>query len=161
MRTLIVTGKLAEETIRELISDLSDADVLALPVSVASFITVQYAAKELQKHDLSKYDRLLMPGATGGDLSIIEEAIGNVRKHAKAANLWIRLHIRDNNLVAEVQDDGEGFDVEAVQVRYDERGSLGMINMYERAELVNGTLSITSAPGKGTRVTLVAPLPRR
>ena len=106
-------------------------------------------------------DRLLERNAQGVIFYIIEEAIGNVRKHAKATNLWIRLQIRDNNLVADVQDDGGGFDVEAVQVRYDERGSLGMINMYERAELVHGKLSITSAPGKGTRVTLVAPLPKR
>lgn len=76
MRTLIVTGKLAEETIRELIAELSDTDVLALPVSVASFITAKYAAKELKEHDLAGYDRLLMPGATSGDLSIIEDTVG-------------------------------------------------------------------------------------
>ncbi|MBL7066074.1 MAG: hypothetical protein ISS49_18005 [Anaerolineae bacterium] len=68
---------------------------------------------------------------------------------------------RDNTFVAEVEDDGQGFNVDAVQTRYDERGSLGMINMYERAELVSGKLTIVSAPGEGTRITLTAPLPGR
>jgi len=46
-------------------------------------------------------------------------------------------------------------------MRYDERGSLGMVNMYERAELVGGQLAITSKPGQGTRVTLSVPLQER
>jgi signal transduction histidine kinase len=106
-------------------------------------------------------DQSLEQNAQGVIFYIIEEAIGNARKHAKAENLWIRLYTKGDKFIAEVEDDGEGFDVEAVQVRYDERGSLGMINMHERAELVNGRLSIASAPGEGTRITLTAPLPER
>ena len=45
--------------------------------------------------------------------------------------------------------------------RYDERNSLGMVNMHERAELVGGALTISSAPGEGTRVRLSVPLQRR
>jgi Signal transduction histidine kinase len=89
---------------------------------------------------------------------IIEEAIGNARKHARAKNMWVRLYTRANTFFAEVEDDGVGFDVDAVQARYDERGSLGMINMHERADMIGGKLSIASAPGKGTRVTLSVPL---
>jgi signal transduction histidine kinase len=106
-------------------------------------------------------DQLLEQNVQGVIFYILDEAIGNTRKHAKADNVWVRLYIRGDTFVAEVQDDGVGFDVEGVQVRYDERGSLGMINMHERAELVNGRLSVASAPGEGTRITLVAPLPRR
>jgi signal transduction histidine kinase len=108
-----------------------------------------------------RVDHVLEQNAQGVIFYILEEAIGNTRKHTKADNVWVRLYTRGDAFIAEVQDDGEGFDVEAVQVRYDERGSLGMINMHERAELVNGKLSIASAPGEGTRVTLVAPLPKR
>jgi signal transduction histidine kinase len=46
-------------------------------------------------------------------------------------------------------------------VRYDQRGSLGLINMHERAELISGTLAIASALGEGTRITLTVPLQRR
>ncbi|HHN93283.1 MAG TPA: hypothetical protein ENK17_00810 [Anaerolineae bacterium] len=66
--------------------------------------------------------------------------------------------MEDGNFVAEVEDDGKGFDVNAVQSRYDERGSLGMINMLERAQLLNGQLVVASEPGQGTTVTLTMPL---
>jgi len=45
-----------------------------------------------------------------------------------------------------------------VEASYDKRGSLGMVNMRERAALVSGTLHIQSAPGKGTRITVAVPL---
>jgi len=106
-------------------------------------------------------DQLLDQNAQGVTFYIIEEAIGNARKHARAENIWVRLYIRDSMFVAEAQDDGCGFDVDAVQVRYDVRGSLGIVNMHERAELIGGTLTVASAPGAGTRVTLTVPLQRR
>jgi signal transduction histidine kinase len=58
----------------------------------------------------------------------------------------------------EIQDDGIGFDVESVNRNYDQRGSLGMINLRERTELVNGVLNIQSTAGKGTRVQVYIPL---
>jgi signal transduction histidine kinase len=105
-------------------------------------------------------DRTLDQNAQGVIFYIIEEAIGNARKHAKAENIWVRLGVQNNVFVAEVKDDGTGFDVDEVQLRYDERSSLGMINMHERAELAGGKLSIASAPGSGTRITLTVPLQR-
>jgi signal transduction histidine kinase len=89
---------------------------------------------------------------------IIEEALGNARKHAKAANLWVRLRAEHDAVIAEVQDDGEGFDVQGVTTTYESRGSLGMVNMRERAELINGILHLDSHPGKGTTITLAVPL---
>lgn len=76
MKTLIITGKLAEEAVREKVRDFIDIDVLALPVTVASFITPKYAANELQKHDLSNYEMIVVPGTMSGDLKIIEDAVG-------------------------------------------------------------------------------------
>jgi signal transduction histidine kinase len=96
--------------------------------------------------------------AQGVIFYIIEEAVGNARKHSQARHIWVRLHENSTQLTAEVRDDGVGFEVQAVQASYDKRGSLGMVNMSERAQLVNGTLSVASAPGQGTRVTLVMPL---
>jgi signal transduction histidine kinase len=51
-----------------------------------------------------------------------------------------------------------GFQVKDVTDGYDQRGSLGMLNMKERAEIVDGTLSVASQPGRGTSVTLRLPL---
>jgi signal transduction histidine kinase len=70
----------------------------------------------------------------------------------------VRLGIRKDAFVAQIEDDGTGFDVASVQARYDERGSLGMINLHERTELLGGQLRIESAPGKGTRITVIIPL---
>ena len=56
-----------------------------------------------------------------------------------------------------VQDDGVGFDTTAMEGDYEQRGSLGMVNMRERAELVGGHLTLRSAPGQGTEVMIRVP----
>ncbi len=90
---------------------------------------------------------------------IAEEAVNNARKHAQAAHIWVRLKSLETDVVlVEVEDDGVGFNVGKVDAGYDQRGSLGMVNMRERAELVNGILHIDSAEGKGTRIQVVIPL---
>ncbi len=90
---------------------------------------------------------------------IAEEAVNNARKHAQAAHIWIRLKdIGSQIALLEVQDDGVGFNLGAVDATYDHRGSLGMINMRERAELINGVLKIESAEGKGTSIRVLIPM---
>jgi signal transduction histidine kinase len=90
---------------------------------------------------------------------IAEEAVNNARKHAKAENIFVRLKMLRNNLVLlEIQDDGVGFDVNAVGTSYENRGSLGMVNMRERTELVNGIFHVESEAGRGTRIHVVIPL---
>jgi signal transduction histidine kinase len=61
-------------------------------------------------------------------------------------------------LAVEIQDDGVGFNVGAVDSNYNRRGSLGMVNMRERAEMINGAVKIDSAEGRGTRVLVYIPL---
>ncbi len=98
-------------------------------------------------------------GKQGVIFYIIEEATNNARKHANAGHIWVRLRPFEANIaLLEIEDDGLGFDVEAVNKSYDKRGSLGMVNLRERTELVNGLLNIDSAPGKGTRVQVYIPL---
>lgn len=98
-------------------------------------------------------------GKQGVIFYIVEEAVNNARKHAAAANIWVRLKQLDPGLsLLEVQDDGMGFDVNAITKAYDKRGSLGMINLRERTELVNGLLNIQSQPGKGTVIQVYIPL---
>jgi signal transduction histidine kinase len=110
----------------------------------------------------------IIPGEFGTELdknigttvfAIIEEAVGNARKHGNNAPIFVSVQRKDNSLVAVVQDQGPGFDVEQVEATYDKRTSLGLQNMRERARLIDGNLSIVSAPGQGTRVTLAVPLP--
>jgi signal transduction histidine kinase len=97
-------------------------------------------------------------GKQGVIFFIIEEAVNNARKHAQADHIWVRLNRRSDVLHLEVEDDGVGFDVSKVQDNYSQRGSLGMVNLHERAELVNGILRLDSRRGRGTRVSVSIPM---
>jgi len=77
---------------------------------------------------------------------VIQEALTNVVKHAGASRVTIGVRPRDGGLDLTVSDDGAGFDPDAPRDGY------GIAGMYERAELANGTLAITSRPGGGTTV---------
>jgi len=90
--------------------------------------------------------------------AIVEEAVNNARKYAEADKVTVRVAPYGSLLVVTVRDDGKGFDVKAVDSTYDQRGSLGLLNMRERAELLGGTLEIESRLGYGTIVTLTVPL---
>ncbi len=101
---------------------------------------------------------LLSESAQSVVFSIVEEALGNARKYAEAEQVLVRFWQEDNLFVAMVKDNGKGFDVQDVNTDYSSRGSLGMINMRERAERIDGSLRLESAPGEGTSITLVVPL---
>jgi signal transduction histidine kinase len=77
---------------------------------------------------------------------IAQEALNNVLKHAKAKTVTVRLKQTPANVKLEIEDDGSGF-----TPRKDD-GGMGMRNMKERAAQVGGKLSITSIPGKGTKI---------
>jgi signal transduction histidine kinase len=90
--------------------------------------------------------------------AIIHEAVGNVKKHTHAENTWIILERRRRDLVVAIRDDGEGFDVSEIEAGYDRRGSLGLLNIRERSEVLGARYAIESAPGEGTLVYLIVPL---
>ena len=88
---------------------------------------------------------------------VVEEAVNNARKHAQAEHIYVRLYERGDLIAIEIEDDGVGFDVVAVDSGYEKRGSLGMVNMRERAELIEGRLHIDSVPGRGTKISILIP----
>ncbi|MCB0153749.1 MAG: hypothetical protein KDF65_03055, partial [Anaerolineae bacterium] len=97
----------------------------------------------------------------GTIFSIIQEAINNVKRHAGARNVWLTLEQRKQQLVVGVRDDGSGFAVEAVTQNYEQRGSLGLLNMRERAELIEAELRLESRlepPNRGTTVQVILPM---
>ncbi|HKY83424.1 MAG TPA: sensor histidine kinase [Anaerolineales bacterium] len=97
-------------------------------------------------------------GKQGVVFFIAEEAVNNARKHAQAPHIWIRLWREGELFRMDVEDDGVGFDLGAVESNYEARGSLGMVNLRERTELVSGVIRIQSASQKGTRVSLTVPM---
>ncbi len=91
--------------------------------------------------------------------SICSEVITNARKHARANEIIVRVNTDQNMLILNVSDDGVGFDVsKALADSASREGHLGLTNLQERAALLEGALHIDSAPGKGTRTTVVIPL---
>ena len=98
-------------------------------------------------------------GKQGVIFYIVEEAVNNARKHAQAKHIWVRLKTTEEEMVLlEIEDDGVGFDLDLLSNDYESRGSLGMVNLQERTELVNGALQIESAEGQGTKIAVIIPL---
>ncbi|MEM3526267.1 MAG: DUF6513 domain-containing protein, partial [Candidatus Jordarchaeaceae archaeon] len=76
MRVLLVTGRLARETVEKAAAQSSvDADVIELPVSVAAFLSPEMIAKQLKGRVSKKYDLIIVPGLVQGDISIIEDEL--------------------------------------------------------------------------------------
>jgi signal transduction histidine kinase len=90
---------------------------------------------------------------------IVQEALTNVAKHADASQVLVRLTRRGRTLRLLVEDDGCGFDVEAI--KHSRESGLGLFGMEERLALVGGTLRVESVAGEGTRVSADVLLPRR
>ncbi len=94
------------------------------------------------------------PGIKSGTYlyRIAQEAINNVVKHAKAQTLEITISILEQNIEFLCKDDGRGFDASL------ESAGNGILNMNERALLIDGLFSLTSTPGKGTSIIVKIPL---
>ena len=88
---------------------------------------------------------------------IVQEALGNVAKHAAPTRASVVLERRDGHVVLTVTDDGCGFDP-ADPPNNMELPAFGLIGMRERAAIAGGTLEIVSAPGRGTSIVTRLPL---
>lgn len=100
--------------------------------------------------------RELPPGPEIELYRIGQEALANVRQHARATEVTVILALRPSTVTLTVRDNGRGFDAETV--RPDGHGILGM---RERARLLGGRLRIIGRPGGGTLVTALVPLPEK
>jgi two-component system sensor histidine kinase DegS len=87
---------------------------------------------------------------------VVQEALSNVKKHARASLVTVRVEALAGTLRVGVRDDGVGFDAEMAR-EFLKSGRVGLASMRERAELAGGTLTVKSSPGSGT--TIMATLP--
>lgn len=88
-------------------------------------------------------------------LRIIQEALTNVRKHARASRAWVSLTDAGSGISIIIGDDGQGFDPRSIKQGPGHR--FGLQIMRERAEKAGGTLAVGSSPGDGTRVVIRLP----
>lgn len=94
-----------------------------------------------------------LPAATRHELFfLIKECLNNTAKYAQAKNVSLFVNHSDDAVTITIADDGRGFDPEQAKSK-----SFGMRGMQERANLINGTLTIDSKPGAGTRIVITAP----
>ena len=89
---------------------------------------------------------------------IVQEALTNVARHAQARRVHICLTGGAAQVRAVIEDDGRGFALERADRETVAKG-VGLTGMQERAALVDGTCGVSSLPGRGTRVTVLIPLP--
>ncbi|GEM_PF-3716786 len=156
-----------EETIQQAIQELRTFMFALRPIVLESegiVAALEQYAKRLRTHerlnirveaeDIPRLD----PVVEENIFAIVQEAVNNARKHAGGAPITVKLRMVRDGLEVEVRDEGPGFDLEEVRHRYGERTSLGLINLEERADMINGVLDIETAPGKGTTVKLFVPL---
>ncbi len=85
-----------------------------------------------------------------------KESLTNVVRHAKATKVWLRISVKNDSILVEVEDNGIGLDLRERSV-----GSDGIVNMRERLNAIGGVCEIRGEPQKGTTVRFQAPLPQR
>jgi PAS domain S-box-containing protein len=104
-------------------------------------------------------DRHRLPAAVETALyRVAQEGLTNVLKHAQASRVSVIVERSDDHVLAIVEDNGRGFEVEAVLGEPDARHRLGLLGMEERVTQLGGTLEIESSPGGGTSLFIRMPL---
>ncbi len=156
---------LARQTTKEIRQMLFTLRPLILESQGLKAALGQLAVKVADAHDQvvmveaePDVEKGIDPNKQGTIFAVAEEAINNARKHAQAETIWVRLKRHGNMFLLEVEDDGIGFNLGSIDSGYENRGSLGLVNMRERADLINALLEMESKPGRGTKVTLAVPL---
>jgi PAS domain S-box-containing protein len=92
---------------------------------------------------------------------LIQEGLNNIKKHAEASRVVIRLVASSPSIILRIEDNGKGFDVKRRLTRSFKEKRLGLWSMEERASLLGGTISIKSQPSGGTRVFVEVPCKER
>jgi signal transduction histidine kinase len=88
---------------------------------------------------------------------IVQEALTNVRKHSQATRAQVILSYSEHSVKFIIQDYGRGFDIPAGEDDLTREGKLGLVGMFERVQLLRGSLKIASHPGEGTTITVEIP----
>ncbi len=89
---------------------------------------------------------------------IFQESLTNIAKHAQASKVHLAIRQADGEVLFEVEDDGQGFEVGTILSRSTLNKGLGVAALYERAKMLGGSLQIQSRKGGGTRITCSVPV---
>ena len=132
-------------------------DDLGLIPAVRSFAEGHLSAAGVRVHfEVQGPARRLAPALEIALFRIFQEALTNIKKHAKAANCTIALVFKESSVSASITDDGRGFDTTASRGIWQ---AFGLVGIEERVALLEGTLQIQSQEQQGTQITLEIPTP--
>lgn len=120
--------------------------------------TLEILARDFAEQSSITVDCVLSPVKLDANAELmvyrlVQEAITNVSKYARARHVWLRLGARGDQVEVSVRDDGVGFDMAAPA-----RSAFGLLGMRFRVEAEGGKLSVVSAPGQGTLVSATMPV---
>ena len=162
LNTLSQLQSLTSDSLKELqriIADLRPAHLDDLGLSA----TLRWYASRIQeltsifvRVDIEGNEPALDDAVKITIFRIVQEAFNNIIKHSQATTVNVRLDYRSMEAIIFIHDNGDGFDMNAVQSRIG-RVSLGLAGMEERAMLLGGSLYVRSRPNYGTEVEAVIP----
>jgi signal transduction histidine kinase len=89
---------------------------------------------------------------------LIQEALHNIKKHALAREVTVRLVASSPNIILRIIDNGQGFDVKRWRAKSHNEKRMGLHGMVERVGLLEGTIDIRSRMGKGTGIIITIPI---
>jgi signal transduction histidine kinase len=149
-----------DRTLRELAQSLEPASVLERPLA-------DILQREVDSFQTRTNARVTLE--LGGDLEsmtasqrialyrIVQESLTNVREHSGANEVQVRVDGGVRGTVAQIEDDGRGFDVASTLIGAAKRGRMGLVGMGERVRLLGGSFDVQSRPGGPTMVSLLLP----
>jgi signal transduction histidine kinase len=125
--------------------------------------TLRWLAEQYQQHTGIATQVEGHLNGVPGDLAIacfriVQEALTNIVRHARARHVSIELCQGENVLELVILDDGVGFDVERTFEQAAGSGRLGLLGMRERVQIIGGSLEVHSQPDRGTRIRVSVPL---
>jgi signal transduction histidine kinase len=141
LRSASLETRDAEEIVRSVADELRANTLVGLDVTVEGGWRAELTAEQaVQLHQ------------------VVHEAFSNILRHAQARHVSVRLTCHRRSLQLEIRDDGVGFDPDAAAARERTGRAQGMRNIRQRAEVLNATLTVKSAPGRGTELSLTMPV---
>ena len=161
---LVPIKSMATEMLREIqriIHDLRPAilDDLGLVQAIDWYAESRFKSRRIQvSMETAGTEKRLPSEVETVVFRIAQEAVNNIVRHADAENVSITLEFADEAVILQVEDDGKGFDPNALMKRGNGHTGFGLTGIRERASLFGGTASIESRREQGTVITAQIPL---
>jgi len=149
------------ENVRRLSRDLSPSILEDLGLTIAVRRLVESSGKLYNINcslDMTELDGLFSRDQKITVYRIVQECLTNIAKHSQASHVSITLRKQHGGFFFEVEDDGQGFDVQDAYGRDHAKYGLGLSAMNERVRMLGGSLDVWSHKGTGTRISFTVPL---